>query len=152
MFNSDKHHKGNYTPKNRSKYIGNITKINYRSHWELLTMRYLDLNPDIKYWSSEETIVRYICPTDNKIHNYIIDFTLKYNNGNILLVEVKPLKQTILPKQTKGKSKKSYLTEALAFQKNKSKWLAAHAYAQQNNARFVIWSEVQLRRFGIPIL
>lgn len=152
MFNSNKHHKGSYKPKNKHKYVGAIDKVNYRSHWELLVMRYLDLNPDVKYWSSEETVVMYNDTTTNEIRQYFIDFTIKYHNGKVLLVEVKPSKQTVLPKQTKGKSKVTYLTEALAFQKNKAKWLAADKYAKENNAQFVIWTEIYLKKLGIAIL
>jgi hypothetical protein len=152
LFNKSSHHKGSYLPKNKHKYIGDISDINFRSRWEYLVMRYLDMNPDVKYWSSEETVIKYKCSSDGELHNYSIDFTIKYTNGKVLLVEVKPKNQTILPKPTKGKSKKTYLSEALAFQKNKSKWLSAHEYAQRNNARFVIWTEDYLKNvLKLPI-
>jgi hypothetical protein len=115
-------------------------------------MRYLDFNPDVQYWSSETTHIPYRCPSDNEVHKYHIDFTIKYHNGKILLVEVKPEKQTVLPKSSKGKSKKTNLTEHLTFMKNRAKWIAADKYAKANNATFRIWTEITLRRLGIPIL
>jgi hypothetical protein len=152
LFNSNKHHKGNYIPQNKHKYIGDISKISFRSRWEYLVMRYLDMNPDVQYWSSEETVVKYKCASDGELHDYYIDFTIKYKNGKVLLVEIKPKNQTILPQQTKGKSKKTYLSEALAFQKNKSKWIQAQSYAQRNGARFVIWTEDYLKNtLKLPI-
>jgi hypothetical protein len=151
MVNNKNHRKGRYIPINKSKYVGDINNIRFLSSWENLVMRYLDMNPDVQYWSSEETVIKYKCSSDGQLHDYYIDITLQYRDGRVLLIEIKPKSQTILPIQTKGKSKTTYLTEALAFQKNKSKWRAAHEYAQKNNAKFVIWTEVTLRRMGLPI-
>jgi hypothetical protein len=36
--------------------------------------------------------------------------------------------------------------------KNRAKWIAADKYAKANNATFRIWTEITLRRLGIPIL
>lgn len=110
------------------------------------------MNPDVEYWSSEETVLPYVCPTDNNIHKYYIDFTVKFRNGAVLLIEVKPKNQTIIPKNTKGKSKKTYTAQVLAFVKNRAKWESADKYATANNAKFVIWTEIQLRKIGLPII
>ena len=150
MVNSKSHRKGLYKPINKHKYVGDINNITYRSGWELGTCKYLDLNPDVQYWSSETAKVQYRCPTDNSPHVYYIDFTIKYTNGEILLVEVKPSSQTIRPKSSKGKSKATTLTENLAFIKNVAKWKSAHEYAQANGAKFVIWTEKYLKTIGVP--
>jgi hypothetical protein len=39
----------------------------------------------------------------------------------------------------------------MTFAKNKSKWLAAHKYAKENGAEFKIWTEVVLKKLGMPI-
>jgi len=150
MVNGKSHKQGYYIPINKQKYVGDITSIRYLSSWENGVCKWADLNPAIQYWSSESAKIKYKCATDDSIHTYIIDFTFKYTDGTILLVEVKPANQTVLPKASKGKKKSTVLTENLVFLKNKSKWLAADAYAKQNGAKFVIWTEVKLRQLGIP--
>lgn len=152
MHNSKHHHKGKYIPINKNKYIGDISKITIRSSWERGVCIWADKNPDIQYWSSESVKVNYKCSTDGEMHQYIIDFTLKYTDGTILLVEVKPFQQTIKPKITKGKRKSTILTEQLAFMKNVSKWTAADEFAKKNNCKFVIWTENKLRAIGVPII
>ncbi len=57
---------GRYKPKNPNKYKGNPSNIIYRSSWELTVFRYLDNNPAIIKWSSEEFFVPYRHPLDNK--------------------------------------------------------------------------------------
>jgi hypothetical protein len=112
---------------------------------------YFDNNPDVVFWSSETCIIPYICATDNQRHEYKIDFTVKYKSGKVLLIEVKPSNQISLPKSKSGKSKKTLLNEHMTFAKNKSKWLAAHKYAKENGAEFKIWTEVVLKKLGMPI-
>lgn len=150
MVNSKSHRKGLYTPINKHKYVGDINNIRYLSSWENGCCKYFDLNPDIMYWSSETAKVKYRCSTDSEIHTYIIDFTVKYTNGTILLIEVKPASQTILPKSSKGKRKSTILTENLVFLKNVAKWKSAHKYAEENGAKFAIWTETKLKSLGIP--
>lgn len=150
MINSKKHHQGKYTPINKHKYVGDISNIRFLSSWERNTCKFLDMNPDVELWSSETAKVKYKCPTDGGIHIYIIDYTIKYKDGTILLVEVKPSNQTIIPKSSKGKKKSTVLTENLVFIKNVSKWKSAHKYAQENGATFVIWTEKTLKSLGIP--
>lgn len=152
MFNSEHHQKGIYKPINKGKYIGDITKIVTRSSWERMTCRWADLNPDIIKWGSEIIKIPYICPSDGKTHTYIIDFIFKYKDNTVLLVEVKPYNQTLIPKSSKGKKKNTILTEHLVFIKNKSKWIYANKYAEENGAKFVIWTEKKLKSLGIPIL
>lgn len=144
-------YKGKYIPVNKEKYVGDISSITYRSSWERAVMKWADFNPDIQYWNSEETTVKYICGTDGALHTYYIDFTFKFKTGKVLLVEVKPEAQTREPKVTKGKKKTTLLTEQLAFVKNRSKWKAAIKYAKDNNASFQIWTEKTLRKLGILI-
>jgi len=40
-------------------------------------MNWLDKNPDIISWASEEMIVPYISPVDGKWHRYFPDFLVK---------------------------------------------------------------------------
>lgn len=149
--NLDKIHKGKYTPINVDKYLGDVAAITYRSSWERFLMKWCDSNPDIVYWGSEITKIKYICGTDSEVHTYYIDFTIKFINGKVILIEVKPEAQTKQPKPSKGKSKKTVLTESLAYIKNKSKWKYAIKYASDNGMVFEIWTENQLRRLGLKL-
>lgn len=149
--NLDKIHKGKYIPINTNKYLGDISNITFRSSWERFLMKWCDSNPDILYWGSEVTKVQYICGTDGEPHTYYVDFTIKFSNGKVLLVEIKPESQTKQPTKSKGKSKKTILTESLTYIKNKSKWKYAMKYAENNGMIFQIWTENQLKRLGFKL-
>ena len=68
---------GKYRPKNPKKYIGDKTKIFYRSLWERKFMVYCDTNTSVIEWGSEEIIIPYISPRDKQIHRYFPDFYIK---------------------------------------------------------------------------
>jgi hypothetical protein len=144
-------YKGKFKPKNVAKYRGDPTKIVYRSLWERQVFRYMDTNQDVVWWSSEETVIPYICATDNKPHRYFIDLTFQNSKGQRFLVEIKPAKETVPPKTPKRKTKR-YLNEVLTYAKNTSKWEYASEYADNNGYTFQIWTENSLAKLGIKIL
>ena len=122
-------YKGRFQPKNYQKYRGDPTNIIYRSLWELKAMKYFDDNPNIVEWSSEEIIIPYICPTDNRRHRYFPDFLIKARlpdgNTKTMILEVKPMKETREPKKQR-KATRKYLTEVMTWGKNQAKWSAAN--------------------------
>jgi hypothetical protein len=136
-------HKRIYKPIFPEKYAGDPTNIIMRSSWETMFAGWCDKNPSIVKWSSEETIVPYRCPTDDKIHRYFVDFKITLSNGKTYLVEVKPAKQTV-PPQFPGKRTQRYLTESLAFIKNQAKWEAAKNYCKDRGWEFKIITEHEL--------
>jgi hypothetical protein len=139
---------GYFKPKNPQKYKGDPTQIVYRSGWELKLMLYLDSRPDIVSWVSEEIIIPYRSPIDNKIHRYFPDFLVTKINRNglkeTILIEVKPSKQTVEPKKTKGKSNKVFMSEVFEWGKNKAKWKAAEEYCKDRGWKFEIFTEKEL--------
>lgn len=137
------YYQGKYQCKNPHKYKGDIAQIFYRSSWELKLCIWLDTNSDIIEWSSEETVIPYICATDNKQHRYFVDFKVKTKNGDIFLVEVKPYKQTIPPTPGKRKTKR-YLEEIFTWGKNESKWNAAKDYCKERGWKFIILTEKEI--------
>lgn len=143
-------YKGKYKIKNTSKYIGDPTKVTYRSLWELATFKYVENNEQIKKWSSEVPI-KYKNNLDNKIHTYYIDLYLEYTNGTIKLIEIKPEKQTIVPKVPKRKTQR-YINECATYITNTSKWKAATQICKQNGYIFEIWTEHTLKSMGIKIV
>ena len=78
-------YKGKYYPKFPHKYKGDPTTITFRSLWERKYMNWCDKNANILEWSSEEIIIPYISPVDNKIHRYFPDFytKIKETDGKI---------------------------------------------------------------------
>lgn len=142
---------GRYTVKNPSKYWGDPTKVFFRSLWERQVFRWLDDNPQVDKWQSEETTIPYICKTDGKRHMYYMDVKVKWGNGETFLIEIKPKNQTLAPKVQKRKTKK-YIREVMTYLKNQSKWEAANSHAMRNGWKFQVWTEDTLKQLGIKLL
>lgn len=141
------YHKGKFKPINPEKYIGDPTQIIYRSSWERKFMAWCDRSASVLKWQSEETIIPYRCPTDNRIHRYFVDFRIQIRDKQgvlkTYLVEVKPDSQT-RPPVYPGKKTQKYLTEALIFMKNRAKWDAAEQFAKDRGWSFIILTEHHL--------
>jgi hypothetical protein len=144
-------YKGKYVVKNKKKYVGDPTKVVYRSLWERQTFRWVENQPDIVEWGSEEIAIPYVCETDRKVHRYFIDLYFKTADGKKFLIEIKPAKETQPPKKPARQTKR-YLSEALTYVKNQSKWKAAHKFAQENGCTFQVWTEDTLKSLGIKII
>ena len=138
---------GKFKPKNYKKYKGDPTKIYYRSLWERKFMSYCDNNPSIIEWGSEEIIIPYRSPIDKRVHRYFPDFYIKYvnSNGKTLreIIEVKPKRQTLPPKEQKRKTKK-YLNEIATYAVNQAKFKAAEEYCKDRKYGFRILTEEHL--------
>ena len=131
--------------------MGNPTNVIFRSLWERNTFRWCENNPKVRAWSSEEIVVPYKCKVDNKLHRYFVDLYVEMNNGQTILVEIKPKKETLPPKQPKRKTKK-FLNEVITFSKNQDKWEAADQYAKHKGWKFQVWTEETLKNLGIKVL
>ena len=107
-------YKGRYSPSHPRKYKGNPSNIIYRSLWERKFMVYCDLNQNILEWGSEEIVIPYRSPIDNRVHRYFPDFyvKLKETTGKTkkYIIEVKPKRQTKPPSRPKRQTK-GYLRE-----------------------------------------
>ena len=140
-------YKGRFTPKNPHKYRGNCTNIIYRSLWELRLMRHFDSMDHVVEWSSEEIIIPYRSPKDNKIHRYFPDFFVKTKNKdntiNTMIIEVKPSKQTKPPVKNDAHPRR-YIKEVFQYGINQSKWEAATKYCQDRNWQFKIFTEKEI--------
>jgi len=82
-------YRGRYTVKNPAKYDGDPTKVVFRSLWERQAFRWMDNNPSVIKWQSEETVIPYRCKTDNKIHRYFMDIKM-VTKEKTFLIEIKP--------------------------------------------------------------
>ena len=140
-------YKGKFQPSYPKKYKGDPTNIIYRSLWERRFMIYCDTNEKILEWGSEEIIVPYRSPVDNRYHRYFPDFYIKVKdkNGKIkkMNIEIKPYKQCIEPKVQKRKTK-AYIYEVVEYAKNQAKWEAAKEWCLDRGYEFRVFTEKEL--------
>jgi hypothetical protein len=141
-------YKGKFTPSNPNKYVGDSTRIIYRSLWERKFMVYLDTSSQIKEWSSEEISVPYFDPNTKKMRQYFPDFVVKLaHNDSILMIEIKPKRQTIEPKPPKTKTRASqikFLQASSIYAMNDAKWKAARDYCDKRGWNFKLMTQDDL--------
>lgn len=110
-------------------------------------MTYLDENPNVIEWSSEEIIIPYISPIDNRKHRYFPDFLIKIKTRDgstkTMLIEVKPKHQATEPKVQKRKTKQ-YITEVTTWATNQAKWKYAKEYCIDRGWEFKILTEDEI--------
>ena len=140
-------YKGKYRVVNPHKYRGDLTNVIYRSGWEKQCFLWCDRNANIREWSSEEVVIPYYYDADKKYHRYFIDLKFTTTEGKTYLIEIKPDKQTKVPKNP-NRSRR-YISEALTYVKNQCKWKAAEEYALDRGWHFQVWTEHELRELGI---
>lgn len=138
---------GRFTPKNPQKYVGDSKNIIYRSSWECKVMSWLDQNDDVVSWASEELIVPYVSPVDNRKHRYFPDFIIKVKTRDgtmkTMMLEVKPKKQTIKP-EVRKRVTKQYINEVTTWGVNQAKWKAATEYCMDRGWEFKLITEDHL--------
>lgn len=110
-------------------------------------MRYLDSHSNIVKWGSEELVIPYRSPIDNRIHRYFPDFIIhaKGEDGIVRcsVVEIKPAAQSKPPTPQTKKTKK-YIREVYTWGINSSKWAAAESYCADRGWKFVVLTEKEL--------
>ena len=135
---------GIFVPKNQDKFIG--SKAVYRSGLELKFFRFCDDNPNVLEWGSENIIVPYISPLDNRAHRYYVDNYIAIKEGTQVvkyLVEIKPSKQT-KPPTTKYRKRQHLIYEQKQYVINKAKWKAAKQFCRKKGFTFIILTEKEL--------
>lgn len=132
---------GVYTPNHPEKYIGNVKEIIYRSSWELSFNKFLDNNPNVLNWNSEEIAIPYKHPIKGKMARYYPDYWIKYKNKDGVvkteIIEVKPKNQVNKPKRGSKHDKMRWIV-------NMEKWKAAKMFCDRNNIEFRILTEQAL--------
>lgn len=143
---------GYFSPKNPQKYLGDLSKVIFRSSWEYKFMNYCDLSPSVLEWSSEPLAIPYISPIDGKKHKYYVDFYCLINDGKETkkyIVEVKPvsqyLKQPIFEGKKTPKKLERYKEEMKTYLVNNAKFLYATEFAKSNGMEFKIITERDLK-------
>lgn len=138
---------GLFSPKNPQKYIGNPQNIVYRSGWEKRVMEYLDNTSNVVRWASEEIVIPYLSPVDNRHHRYFPDFYVEAvgKDGSIkkMLLEVKPKSQSVPPKPQSRRTKR-YIAEVMTYGVNQAKWNAAKDFCIEKGWEFKVLTESEL--------
>ena len=136
---------GIFTPKNPHKYVGKH-KPKYRSGWELTFMTFCDTHNNVTHWASESMSIPYRSPLDGKVHRYIPDFFVVYQNkfGKAIaeVVEIKPKKQSLIESRTASARDRAVVAV------NHAKWAAATAYCKMQGFAFRVITEDDLFRNG----
>tara|TARA_R110000803_G_scaffold46201_3_gene97183 strand:+ start:1021 stop:1464 length:444 start_codon:yes stop_codon:yes gene_type:complete len=136
-----------YKPKFPKKYKGDPTKIVCRSSWETKYCIWLDHNSSVLEWASEEVVIPYKSPIDNKWHRYFTDFFVKVQTKDggteIWIVEIKPMKETRPPRVRKRRTK-GYINEVKTWGVNEAKWIAAQKWCEERKYKFIILTEKEL--------
>ena len=138
---------GQFKPRNPAKYAGDHKNIIYRSTWECKVMDWLDKNPNVISWASEELTVPYKSPVDGRFHRYFPDFLVKWKtkDGKVrtMMIEVKPKRQT-QPPVKKSRVTKQYINEVATWGVNQAKWAAAVEYCADRGWEFQVLTEDDL--------
>ena len=138
---------GRFSPKNTNKYLGDPTKIFYRSLWERRVMVYLDEAPTVIGWSNEEIVIPYRSPVDERLHRYFPDFFVKVKNKQgvveSMILEVKPKSQS-QPPEKRSKITRKYINEVMTWGVNEAKWKAATEYCKDRQWSFKVITEDHL--------
>lgn len=141
-----KYQQGWFNVRNKGKYIGDHSKVYFRSSWELQMFIWADRNEKVVGWNSEEVIVKYINPFDGKYHRYFTDMYVEMLvDGKVekKLWEIKPLAEMKPPKKPKRVTK-GYMKRLETYLINQAKWKAAYKYSEERDISFSIITEKEL--------
>ena len=75
---------------------------------------------------------------------------MKFKDGKIKIIEIKPKEQTEKPMQAKSKRMtKKYMHEMMVWAVNCEKWDAALKYGERLDYKFEVWTQDTLKEMGI---
>ena len=138
---------GKFKPVNPDKYHGTLP-IEYLSSYELSMMQWLDRHPHCLSWASESDVVPYYDPVKQKNRRYFIDFRAVFltesGNHKTYYIEIKPYRETLPPKPSARKKKKTLMHENATYITNTAKWKAASLWATNRGAKFILITEKDL--------
>ena len=101
-------------------------KIHYRSSWERDTMICLEKCEDvIEYYGDNYLCIEYVI--QSKPRRYWPDFTIKLKDGDIIIVEIKPIDQA-------------------EWIINQAKWKYAVEYCNKRQWEFQVWTQKHIRK------
>lgn len=105
--------------------------VSYRSSWEMEYALWLDANVDVESFGHETLVIEYVSNArSGKKRRYYPDFVVRYVDGRVEIVEIKPSKRVHNPRVMK-------------------KTVAAGEWARVNGATFRVITEIQLKELGL---
>ena len=111
-------------------------------------MVYCDRNEKVLEWGSEEIIIPYVSPWDNRVHRYFPDFYMKVQqaNGSVkkFIIEVKPKYQCKPPDANPKRKTKQWYNSVKTWTINEAKWKSANFFCESNDMEFKILTEDHL--------
>lgn len=129
---------------NPKKYMGDPSKLLYKSGWEETAFIMCDNNPNIIRWGYEIIPIKYNKPIGSsfKTTYYLPDLYVEYfdRDKNFIkeVIEIKPKNQTVPSKRRKAGVR---LAENYAYVVNRAKWDAAEAWCTSRGIKFSILTE-----------
>ena len=136
--------KQGYFPINECKKFKGKGPVIYRSSWEYKFCIWAERHPSVVSWSSENIVIEYWNSWNKKYSKYYPDFFLILENGDKIVIEVKPRKHYIKPTPPKRKTKKAisgYNYNLEQYVKNMCKFDAALKYCKGRGWKFKIVDE-----------
>lgn len=140
-----------YQLKHPEKYLGDPSRVIFRSSWEEEAFKICDNNPYVLEWAAEFITIPYLVPNFKnptaapRRKRYIPDLYVVVQNKDKKvvkkLIEIKPLKQT---RPSKSKNPRTKLYEDYTFTINQLKWQAAQEYCSRRGIEFIITTEREL--------
>ena len=128
---------GKFKPKNYKKYKGDPTKIYYRSLWERRFMVYCDNNSKIIEWGSEEIVIPYKSPLDQKTHRYFPDFYVKYINKDMDEITLEDVVEYINKKSNASSNIIKQLNDDISIRKGKYGPYVFYKTSSMNRPKFI---------------
>jgi len=104
--------------------------FHYRSGYEIRIYECLDSDVEVTSFDVEPFEIPYI--HKGKAHKYIPDLIVRYNDGHVEVLEIKPASQTLL-------------------EVNQDKWYAANSACQTRGWNFVVITEVGIDKWKAKI-
>ena len=102
-------------------------------------MQWCEKNPKVKHWGSECICIKYYNPVDQKEHRYYPDFVVEMQNGETLVVEIKPSNQTMLPDCDNSWAMRTFAV-------NNAKWKTIQKICEEKGYKFCILTEKTINR------
>lgn len=140
---------GYFKPTNPHKYVGDPSKIIFRSSWEKRFATYCDVNDRIVAWSSETIQIPYHNPVEGVMKTYNLDYYIKVkrDDGTLkeYIVEVKPVKKLEKPELPQGriteKRMNDHIYQMKEYAVNMYKFQAAKEWAASRGWEFIVVTE-----------
>lgn len=140
---------GYFRPINPNKYVGDTSKIIYRSSWEKKFMVFCDVNEKVVAWNSESIQVPYLNPIENAVRTYNLDFYFKVREEDgtykDYIAEIKPakkLEKPILPTtRLTEKRVEAHTYQMKEYIINMHKFQAAQQWATERGWEFMLITE-----------